>query len=351
MSAPTAAITIAGVTRRYGARLALDDVSLALPAGRITALLGASGSGKSTLLRLIAGLEPVDAGEIRLGEARVSAPGVTTPPELRRVGMVFQDFALFPHLSAADNVAFGLKDRPKPERRAEAMRLLDLVGLAGRADAFPHMLSGGEQQRVALARALAPRPRALLLDEPFSGLDPGLRAELRETTLTVLREAGATAVFVTHDADEALYVADLLAILKDGRVLQLDTPRAVYDTPACAAAAAALGPINVLRTQVKAGIAQTPFGAIDAAGCADGPADVVVRAEALRSIATPAGTGTAVARVIDRRPQGAVDLVRLESQGVTWRGAVDPASPLAIGAATAVAFGPRGVHCFPVSGG
>lgn len=347
MTFGSAAITLTGVTRRYGARAALSDVSLTLPAGRITALLGASGSGKSTLLRLIAGLEPIDAGEIRIGDARVSAPGATVPPELRRVGMVFQDFALFPHLSAADNVAFGLKDRPKPERRAEAVRLLDLVGLAARADAFPHMLSGGEQQRVALARALAPRPRALLLDEPFSGLDPGLRAELRESTLAVLREAGATAVFVTHDADEALYVADALAILKDGRVLQMDAPRTVYDAPACPAAAAALGPINRLRTHVRAGVAATPFGDVPAPACPDGAADVVVRAEAVRPLLESTGR---VARVVDRRPQGAMDLVRLEAGGVVWRGALDPASSLTIGAVTGVTLGPRGVHCYAISG-
>ena len=346
MTEAPAAIVLRQASRLYAGRAALRSVSLTAPPGKILALLGASGSGKSTLLRLIAGLEPVDSGEIRIGDVIVSSPGVTQPPEARRVGMVFQDFALFPHLSVRDNVAFGLRDWTREARAAEAERLLDLVGLAARADAFPHMLSGGEQQRVAIARALAPRPRAMLLDEPFSGLDPSLRGELRDVTLRVLREAGATTVFVTHDADEALYVADQLAILKDGALLQIDVPRTVYEAPTSAAAAAALGPINVARSAARGGRVETPFGPVQAEGFPDGPVEIVARVEALRLCADGPGR----THVRDRRPHGPSDMVMLESGGVIWRALVDPGSTLAPGDETRVALGPRGVHVFPPTG-
>jgi iron(III) transport system ATP-binding protein len=315
-----AEIRLSGVTRRYDGAAALDAVSLTAPAGRVLALLGASGSGKSTILRLIAGLEPVDSGEIWIGDERASAAGATQPAETRRIGLVFQDFALFPHLTAAANVGFGIKGET---REAAARAWLGRVGLAHRADAFPHELSGGEQQRVALARALAPAPRAILLDEPFSGLDPVLRAELRETTLAAIAEAGATAVFVTHDADEALLVADRLAILKGGRLLQEAAPREAYDHPASADAAAALGSVNLFVARVAAGAIETPFGRVAAPSLADGAAArAVVRAEAL-GLSEGAG-----ARVLDRRPHGAHDLVRIEAGGVVWRALVSPRARL-----------------------
>jgi iron(III) transport system ATP-binding protein len=171
------AVTLTNVRRAYNGAWALDDVSLTAPDGKVLALLGPSGSGKSTILRLIAGLEQVDAGEVHIGGERASAPGQTLPAEQRRIGMVFQDYSLFPHLSAAANVAFGLGALSRQEREAQALAWLDRVGLKHRAAAYPHELSGGEQQRIALARALAPKPRAILLDEPFSGLDPVQRAE------------------------------------------------------------------------------------------------------------------------------------------------------------------------------
>ncbi|MEJ0059016.1 MAG: ABC transporter ATP-binding protein [Terricaulis sp.] len=311
-------VSLSGVRRVYDGARALDDVTLTAPKGQVLALLGASGSGKSTILRLIAGLEPVDAGEIRFGDELVSAPGRTTPTETRRVGMVFQDYSLFPHLNAAANVAFGLER----SARGEAIGWLERVGLGNRANAFPHELSGGEQQRVALARALAPRPRAILLDEPFSGLDPVLRAELRETTLDAIRAAGATAVFVTHDAEEALLVADRLAILKKGKLLQEAAPREAYDHPANADAAAALGPVNVFDGRVEGGAVATPYGRVAAPGLSEGgAARVVVRIEAMTL--TPGTT----ARVRDRRPHVAHDLVRLEAQGLVWLALVSPRAP------------------------
>ena len=317
-----AAITLNNVTRRYGARAVVDTVSLTAPAGKVLALLGPSGSGKSTILRLIAGLEPVDAGEIALGGQTVSTRTHTQAPEQRRVGFVFQDYALFPHLNAGANVAFGLAHLPRAERDARALQWLQRVGLGARAQAYPHELSGGEQQRVALARALAPSPRAVLLDEPFSGLDPSLRSELRDVALAAIQEARATAIFVTHHADEALMVADRLAVLRDGRVLQEAAPREVYAAPANAETAAALGPVNTYDTIVQNGAAQTPVGAVATTLANGAYARVVVRAEAI------ALTDGASIRVLDRRPQGHAEMVRLEaSGGFEWRALVPANAP------------------------
>ena len=310
-------VALTNVRRVYAGEAALDDVSLTAPAARVMALLGPSGSGKSTILRLIAGLEPVDAGEVRLGADTVSAPGRTAPAETRRIGMVFQDYALFPHLTAGGNVAFGLDKLARAERDAQALRWLDRVGLKHRANAYPHELSGGEQQRVALARALAPKPRAVLLDEPFSGLDPVLRAELRDASLATLAETQTTTLFVTHDAEEALLVADRLAILKGGKLLQEAAPREAYDRPVSVDAAAALGPVNVFEGVVKNGVVETPFGAVAAAGLGDGArASAVVRAEAL--MLKPG----AAARVLSSRPHASHYLFRIEADGVTWRALV-----------------------------
>ncbi|MBL8530294.1 MAG: ABC transporter ATP-binding protein [Hyphomonadaceae bacterium] len=317
------AISLTRVRRTYPGRVALEDVSLTAASGQVLALLGASGSGKSTILRLIAGLEPLDAGEIRIADDIASAPGRTLAPEARRIGMVFQDYALFPHLTAAQNVAFGLEGQTAQDKARTALVWLDRVGLAHRAGAFPHELSGGEQQRVALARAMAPKPRAILLDEPFSGLDPSLRADLRAVTLAALGETKTTAIFVTHDADEALMVADRLAILKAGRVLQEAAPREAYDQPACAGAAAALGPVNTYRGRIENGALATPFGPVPARHLGEGAEGLaVVRAEALTL--TP---GTA-ARVLDVRPQGAHDRVRVEAGGVVWAVLAPARAPL-----------------------
>ena len=308
-------VRLENVRRAFDGVAAVDDVTLVAPAGRVTALLGASGSGKSTLLRMVAGLEPVDAGRVFIGGDVASTLGATLPAEHRRVGLVFQDYALFPHMTAAANVAFGLRDGDRISRLADARQWLARVGLEARADAYPHELSGGEQQRVALARALAPRPRAVLLDEPFSGLDPVLRAELRDRTLDAVAAIGATTIFVTHDADEAMYVADRIAILKDGRLVQDGAPREVYANPASPEAAAALGPVNRYDGVVKSRAMPTPFGAI-ATTRADGAARGVVRAEALRL------APGAQARVIDRRPQGALDIVRIAVGDLEWRALV-----------------------------
>lgn len=332
-------VALLNVRRIYDGAPALDDVSLTAPEAQVLVLLGPSGSGKSTVLRLVAGLEPVDAGEVRIGNERVSAPGYTAPAESRRIGMVFQDYALFPHLTAAANVAFGLDKLPRAEREAQALRWLDRVGLKRRAHAYPHELSGGEQQRVALARALAPKPRAVLLDEPFSGLDPVQRAELRDASLEALAETHTTTLFVTHDAEEALLVADRLAILKGGKLLQEAAPRIAYDHPASVDAAAALGPINLFEGRVENRLLATPFGAINAAALEEGTtARAAVRAEAL--VLKP-GAG---ARVLQVRPHGAHELVRIEAQGVVWRALAPAHTPL--GESVDVQIQPAGAFVF-----
>ncbi|NWG52549.1 MAG: ABC transporter ATP-binding protein [Hydrogenophilaceae bacterium] len=331
-----ASITVAGVRRFIDGLAIVDQISFEAEAGKVLALLGPSGSGKSTLLRLIAGLEPLDGGRILFGDDEVTR----TAPEARRVGMVFQDYALFPHLDALANVMFGL-DRLAPAQRENIARhWLERVGLARRAEAYPQELSGGEQQRVALARALAPNPRVALLDEPFSGLDPVLRAELRQTTLDALRESQATAIFVTHDAEEAFYVGDRIAILRAGKLLQIDTPRGLYESPNCADAAAAVGPVNLYGGVITGARVITPFGAISTDLPEGSPALVVVRAEALT---LQPGVR---ARVIDRRPQGAQELLFIEAGGAVWRAATPARLAPKVGASVEVTIDPAGAFVF-----
>lgn len=231
------------VSRVYDGKAVVDHASLTLEPGKITALLGQSGAGKSTLLRLFAGLEPVDSGEIRIGDKVLSSTTKQVPAEERAVGLIFQDFALFPHLSALDNVSFGLGRLPRQDKRAKAAEWLDRLGLAHRARAYPHQLSGGEQQRVSIARALAARPVAILMDEPFSGLDVTLKSEVREIALQAVKEAGIPALLVSHDAFEAMRDADRVAVMKGGVILQEATPEELYLKPASLPVARALGPI------------------------------------------------------------------------------------------------------------
>ncbi len=316
----TPALTVEHARRAFGDRIAVDGASLTLTPGRIHALLGPSGCGKSTLLRLIAGLEPLDAGRIATPASTLSGPGLHLPPERRDIGFVFQDYALFPHLSVVDNVAFGLRSLPTAERRARAMAQLDRVRLADRAAAWPSALSGGEQQRVALARALAREPAVVLLDEPFSGLDSALRAEVRETTLAALRNAGAAALLVTHDAEEALLMADDLSVMAHGRILQTGDPGAVYAHPVSLEAARLLGAFTALPAIVAAGQADTAFGRLPAHGVTDGDALAMIRPEGIRL--NPDGL---VARVAASRFAGHVAHVRLERDGATLDAHLHPA--------------------------
>lgn len=243
-------LTIDTLTAGYHGRAVVDQVSLHIGAGSIGCLLGPSGCGKTTLLRAIAGFDDVLAGEIRLNSRVVSRPGHTCPPEQRNVGMVFQDLALFPHLTVAGNIAFGLRGRPRQEREARVSALLELVGLEGQGGRYPHTLSGGQQQRVALARALAPRPQLLLLDEPFSSLDTELRESLARDVRLILKQEGITALLVTHDQFEAFAMADHIAVMRDGRIHQQDAAYKLYHEPADRFVADFIGQGSLLRGTV-----------------------------------------------------------------------------------------------------
>jgi iron(III) transport system ATP-binding protein len=282
-------LTTRGIAKSFGGVHAVEGFDLDVRDGEILALLGPSGCGKTTALRLVAGLERPDAGTVEIRGRRVAGDGAWVPPERRRVGLVFQDWALFPHLDVRANVAFGL-DRPSPDR-IEA--LLELVHLAGLADRMPHELSGGQQQRVAVARALAPEPDLLLLDEPFSNLDAQLRADVRTEVRDVLRATGTTAVLVTHDQEEALSVADRVAVMLHGRVRQVGTPFEVYAAPADGRVARLLGDANLLPATARAGRVAFAFGDVSAS-LADGPCEVLVRPESLRAVPDDLGTGRVV---------------------------------------------------------
>jgi iron(III) transport system ATP-binding protein len=229
------------VSHAYERTPVLQGVSFHVEPGMIACLLGASGCGKTTVLRCIAGFEPVLGGTVALDQVVMSAQGFTVAPEKRRIGVVFQDYALFPHLTVAGNIAFGLREAPAAEREARVAELLDMIGLADRGRKYPQELSGGQQQRVALARALAPRPQLLLLDEPFSNLDVEMRERLSLEVRDILKREHTTAVLVTHDQNEAFNIADMVGIMKDGRIEQWDTPYRLYHEPQTRYAAEFLG--------------------------------------------------------------------------------------------------------------
>ena len=265
--------------KRFGSVVAVDGASLEVARGSTMALLGASGCGKTTLLRLIAGFERPDAGIIELGGRRLNGPGVHVAPEKRRVGLVFQDYALFPHLSVASNVAFGMTGRGN--RRARIEQLLSLVGLMGLGGRMPHELSGGQQQRVALARSLAAEPDVILLDEPFSNLDTGLRQRVREEVRQIIEALGTTAIFVTHDQEEALSLAGRVAVMIEGRIEQVGRPAEVSASPATRAVAEFLGDANFLRGDAHDGAVRTAVGVITAPEARSGAVEVMVRPEDL----------------------------------------------------------------------
>ena len=279
---PAPRLEVSHIVRSFGGRRVVDDVTLSVAAGQVTCLLGPSGCGKSTTLRMIAGVERVDAGEVRLDGVTVAGPGVHMPPELRSVGLMFQDFALFPHLTVADNVGFGLRaDRAAKARRID--ELLEKVDLSGFGRKHPHELSGGEQQRVALARALAPRPRVMLMDEPFSGLDNRLRDGIRDRTLELLKEEGTAVLLVTHEPDEAMRMADEIALMRQGRIVQKGAPYNVYNAPVDKAAAAFFSDINVICGTSRGALTATPFGEFLTPGHRDGAeVEIVIRPQHLR---------------------------------------------------------------------
>ena len=282
-------LAVADVTKRFGATEVLRGVSLIVEPGQVCALLGPSGSGKTTLLRSIAGLERPDQGRVAVGQRVLSdANGTWVAPEQRRVGMVFQDWALFPQMTVAANVGFGLS---RAERRtARVGEVLDMVGLSAFADRHPGTLSGGQQQRVALARALAPRPEVLLLDEPFSNLDTTLRVKVRTDVHRLLADTAITALFVTHDQEEAFVLGDVVAVVNDGVVEQVGTPADLYRRPASPWVAGFVGDANLLPGRATGAEADTVVGPVPLDTLVDGAVDVLVRPEHVRI--TPGGAAT-----------------------------------------------------------
>lgn len=280
----TGGLALTGVSHDYGRRRAVDNVGFVVAPGEILGLLGPSGCGKSTTLRLVAGLEDLQTGEVRIGGEVMADRSTNIPTERRHVGMVFQDHALFPHLSVAQNIAFGLGHLPAAERGARIERWGGRLGLTHLLGTYPHHLSGGEQQRVALARAMAPEPRVMLLDEPFSSLDSRLRDQIRDETVEVLKAAGTATLLVTHDPEEAMRMGDRIAIMQAGRIEQIDTPAQVYAAPATPFVARFLSETNELPVQVRGGTVETPFGRLPApARIAEGsPALLMFRPEALQ---------------------------------------------------------------------
>lgn len=324
MSAPPR-LALDRIARVFGGSAVVDDLSLEIEAGEVLCLLGPSGCGKTTTLRIAAGVERQSAGRVLLDGAVVSDTRTHEPPERRSVGLMFQDFALFPHLDIAANIAFGLSC-PKRERRAIAARFLERVGLKGFAGKYPHMLSGGEQQRVALARALAPNPRVMLMDEPFSGLDNRLRDAVRDQALGILKAEGTAVLLVTHDPEEAMRMADRIALMRDGRIVQTGAPYNVYNRPVDREAASFLSDVNVIHGVVRNRQTDTAFGLFLAPKLIDGAdVEIIVRPEHLKvdlgdggPPATSVKTGVPAAGIVVRaRFVGAESLieVRMEHDG------------------------------------
>ncbi|WP_332255658.1 ABC transporter ATP-binding protein [Thiosulfatihalobacter marinus] len=279
---PPPRLEVRHLRRAFGDRQVVDDVSLKIMPGKVLCLLGPSGCGKSTTLRMIAGVDMQDSGEIYVDGNLVCDTVFRIPPERRQIGLMFQDFALFPHLSVADNVAFGLKGG-RAEKRARVEALLARVNLGWAIDKFPHVLSGGEQQRIALARALAPRPRIMLMDEPFSGLDNRLRDEIRDQTLSLLKEEDTAVMLVTHEPEEAMRMADEIALMRQGKIVQQGAPYNIYNAPVDREAVAFFSDINVIRGTSKGALTDTPFGQFLTPGLADGArVDIVIRPQHLK---------------------------------------------------------------------
>jgi iron(III) transport system ATP-binding protein len=298
----TAALRVVDVSKHFGATTAVDHVSFELAEHELLALVGPSGCGKSTLLRMLAGLFETESGSITLGGVVVDDGRRALPPERRRVGLVFQEHALFPHLSVAGNVGFGVRDG---DERARVAEMLALVGLADYGARYPHELSGGERQRVALARALAPKPALMLLDEPFASLDPNLRARIREDVVRILRHTGTPGVFVTHDQAEALAIGDRIAVMHAGRIVQLDEPERVFHAPASRFVAAFMGEADFVTRSEAGALADEGWVAATA------EATVMLRPDDITFTVEPGGT----ARVTEAEFRGSVWCYTLELAG------------------------------------
>lgn len=334
-SPPVALIALecTGLSKRYGEVQALEEVDLTVPRGQVVALLGPSGCGKTTALRLIAGFGNPDSGAITISGQRVFQPGQSVPPEKRKVGMVFQEGALFPHLTVAQNVAYGLPRRD--DRKARVHEALELVGLAGLHHRMPHELSGGQQQRVALARALAPQPEILLLDEPFSNLDPGLRDQVRRDVREILRASNATAIFVTHDQEEALFVGDAIAVIRQGRIEQVDSPENIFHQPATRFVAEFIGMVDFIPAWRDRGQLATEVGSVawPNADPSESELEVMMRPDCLDCHPSDQGQGV----IRNREFRGAFYLYRVSlSSGHTVRCLLPHTQEYPVGARVAV---------------
>jgi iron(III) transport system ATP-binding protein len=298
-----------------GGRVVLDRFSLTLKPGEIVCLLGESGSGKSTALRVAAGIQPVHGGSLRINGQTMSAPGFTIPSDRRGIGLMFQDFALFPHLTVLQNVLFGLRRLGREAALGQARAALRRVGLIEREGDYPHRLSGGQQQRLALARSLAPRPGVLLLDEPFSSLDARLRETVREETLAVLRETHVTSLIVTHDPEEAMVLGDRVALLRQGRIAQIGTAAAIYRQPVDLNAARFFSPLSEIESVVVMGHASTPLGKVATPGFADGSAVTVAIRPAGGARVAMLGPGTP-GRIVGKRDAIGIDICEVKIEGL-----------------------------------
>lgn len=313
-----ARLSFDGIHHAYddGAQI-LSDITLTVEPGEVLCLLGPSGSGKSTLLRIAAGIEVQSAGRVLLNDREIAGDNVFVPPEQRSIGLVFQDFALFPHLSIIDNVRFGLTALSRAEAMHEAMIALTRVGLERYADAYPHVLSGGEQQRVALARALAPRPAVVLMDEPFSGLDSRLKDSVRAETLAVLQQSRATTIVVTHDAEEAMRMGDRIALLNNGQLVQVGTAEELYQNPVDLFVAGFFSELNLFEARIENGAVDTPLGRFDAKHHPDGTlTSVAIRLAGVE--VGLAGSGPS-ARVVTRRFLGETEVLEIAIPGAENR--------------------------------
>ena len=331
---PTQLLTVNAITKGFVVKQPpiVKNISFSVYPGEIFALLGPSGCGKTTTLRLIAGFEKADAGTIAMEKRILASSAVHLPPESRGIGFVFQDYALFPHKNVLENVAFGLRKASKRARRERALDVLRLVDLTGLQTRLPHHLSGGEQQRVALARAIIARPKLLLLDEPFSSLDPGLRQSTREEVRALLKAEGISAILVTHAQEEALSFAERLGVMKDGSLEQIGTPEAVYRYPKTTYVADFLGQTNFIHAHVKNGIAQTQFGRVKVDGEAAGDVLLSVRPEYLKMMASDVwGSGAKSGRVVGQAFKGHEFTYRVEIDGQDYIVQTDYNCPFQVG--------------------
>ena len=327
-------LSIRNMTKRFVRNLpVVEDLCFEVYAGEIFALLGPSGCGKTTTLRLIAGFERADAGEICVDGRCFEGSKTHLPPEARDIGIVFQEYALFPHLNVLENVAFGLKKLPAKLRDERAMTVLEMVGMTIFKDRKPHQLSGGQQQRVALARSIAPNPKLILLDEPFSNLDAGLRHSTREEIRVLLKNAGMSAVFITHDQEEALCFADRLAVMHDGRIEQIGTPETVYRRPQTPFVADFLGATNLIDGEAEGDCAETPLGRFRIAPSARGKVLLSVRPEHLIMVQSDAtGQSNGVGEIVMREFKGHDLTYRVKIGAENYVVQTDYCCPLQVGA-------------------